>query len=90
MVQRAMRTVGWSANDGYAGALAGYSDGDKFLQLAFIYVGDERREYASMEKKMLKLLNKAKELIEPGPENRPVVPETDKPAAGSIKPVEDA
>ena len=28
MVQRAMRTVGWSANDGYAGALAGYSDGD--------------------------------------------------------------
>ena len=69
---------------------SGYSDGDKFLQLAFIYVGDERREYASMEKKMLKLLNKAKELIEPGPENRPVVPETDKPAAGSIKPVEDA
>lgn len=28
MVQRAMRTVGWSANDGYTGALAGYSDGD--------------------------------------------------------------
>lgn len=26
MVQRAMRTVGWSANDGYASALAGYSD----------------------------------------------------------------
>lgn len=27
MVQRAMRTVGWSASDGYPGGLSGYSDG---------------------------------------------------------------
>ena len=26
MVQRAMQTVGWSAGDGYSGALAGYGD----------------------------------------------------------------
>lgn len=28
MVQRAMQTIGWSASDGYAGTLAGYSDSD--------------------------------------------------------------
>lgn len=37
----------------------GDDDSDRFMQLAFIYVGGERREYASIEKKMMKLLEKA-------------------------------
>lgn len=69
---------------------SGHSDDDMFLQLAFIYVGGERREYASIEKKMLKLLNKAKELIEPRPEDKPAVSESVKPASERIRPVRDA
>lgn len=37
----------------------------RFMQLAFIYVGDSKREYASIEKKMKKLLEKAATLLDP-------------------------
>lgn len=42
----------------------GDDDSDRFLQLAFIYVGAEKREYASIEKKMLKLLEKAASVLD--------------------------
>lgn len=37
---------------------------DRFMQLAFIYVGAEKREYASIEKKMMKLLTKAASVLD--------------------------
>lgn len=41
------------------------NDGEgRFMQLAFIYVGDSKREYASIEKKMKKLLDKAAGLLD--------------------------
>ncbi|MCM1320328.1 MAG: ribonuclease P protein component [Muribaculaceae bacterium] len=38
---------------------------NRYLLLAFIYAGDTKREYAAIEKKMIKLLDKAALLIEP-------------------------
>lgn len=42
----------------------GDDDADRFMQLAFIYVGAEKREYASIEKKMVKLLTKAASVLD--------------------------
>lgn len=48
----------------------------RFLQLAFIYAGDEKRDYASIEKKMIKLLDKAVAILFPiSADNSTVSPE---------------
>ncbi|MCM1005527.1 MAG: ribonuclease P protein component [Prevotella sp.] len=41
----------------------------RYLQIAFLYVGGEKRDYAAIEKKMIKLLEKAETVLAPEAEN---------------------
>lgn len=63
-IREAYRLNRLPLRDKVCGPDAGGAATDRFLQLAFIYVGAEKREYASVEKKMVKLLDKAAALLE--------------------------
>lgn len=65
------------------GGNTGDEDTDRFMLLAFIYVGGEKRDFAAIEKKMLKLLDKAATLLD-GKEDK-----TPTPAAEADKPQSD-
>lgn len=58
---------------------------ERYMLLAFIYVGSEKREYASIEKKMVKLLEKAKSLLTPKEDKKDSVEPEEKSTSDTVR-----